>query len=86
MSNETFTDSFIEHFVMRKDINYILYDDMVVLMNNLAEEFPELISITTFGQSYEKREMRMLTMTTNPNAVSSMMLTGAHHSRELSSI
>ena len=50
---------------MRNDSNYIFYHDMVSLVNKLHSEYPELISLETIGETFEKRGILMMTMTLN---------------------
>ena len=52
----------------------------------MQKEFPEIITVSSFGKTFEERDMMMVTLTSNQSATTSMMITGAHHSRELSSI
>ena len=72
---------------MRNDSNYILYEDVKALMQDMKTEFPELISVDSIGLSFENRTIPLITMTLAQNSSSSsLLLTGAHHSRELASI
>ena len=52
----------------------------------MQSEFPEIVTLSSFGKTFEGRDMMMVTVTSNKAATTSMMMTGAHHSRELSSI
>ena len=71
---------------MRSDSNYIFYNDVQNLMYKMSEEFPEIVSVQTLGKSYQGRDIKMIQITSNQNSNSSLLITGAHHSRELSSI
>ncbi len=65
------------------------YENVKGLMKKVEREFPELVSIVDIGMSYKGVPIQMLefnyvnSTTTNKKAV---LVTGAHHSRELTSI
>jgi murein tripeptide amidase MpaA len=44
------------------------------------------VNVESIGKTFERRDMQLITVTSNQNSNSAMMVTGAHHSRELSSI
>lgn len=71
---------------MINDSNYILYDDVIEIMGTLKKEFPQEITLGSIGSSFESNEIPLITLTLNPNSTSAMLLTGAHHSRELASV
>lgn len=65
LSNEVFTDEMMESFLMRSDINYLLYDDVMELFDMMQKEYPQLVEVTSFGESYEGRNIPLLTVTLN---------------------
>eukprot|EP00347_Sterkiella_histriomuscorum_P002819 403366684 len=80
----------IEQLLMRPQdgSNFLLYQDMLNLIEKMKNEFPELIKVETIGHTYLNREIVMISATLN-NAtkdIPTLLVTGAHHSRELISI
>ena len=71
---------------MGNNSNYLLYDDVLYLMTSLSKDFPELISTNSIGLTYQGLEIPLITLTLNSNSTSAMLITGAHHARELASV
>ncbi|CDW72010.1 zinc carboxypeptidase family [Stylonychia lemnae] len=84
--SSTFTQEMIEKTLMRNDSNYVLYQDVLLLMRKLSEEFREILIIKEIGKTHENRPIQMIEITLKNSSQNSMLITGAHHSRELSSI
>ena len=85
-SSTTFTDDMLDSIVLGKDSKFLLYEDILKLELQLKNEFSNLITIEEIGKSYENRSIYMITLTSNKNATSSLLITGAHHAREVISI
>lgn len=49
----SYTESMTEQLLMRRESNYILYDDMQVLISKLHFEFPEILTISSIGLTFE---------------------------------
>mmetsp|Transcript_63137 Transcript_63137/g.87220 ORF Transcript_63137/g.87220 Transcript_63137/m.87220 type:complete len:98 (-) Transcript_63137:1233-1526(-) len=74
-----------------KDGVHLYYSNVLELMDILERDFPELIQIDPLGQSYEGRNIFMIKVSLNSETStddkrSSMMITGAHHPREMISV
>lgn len=58
-------------------------------MKKIDKEFPDLITMSSIGETYLKNQIPLIELN-NVNATNSgkkaIMITGAHHSRELTSI
>ena len=71
---------------MKEDINYLLYDEVIDVIAQLEAEFPQIVSVSSIGLSYEKREIPILQIGLRNQSTTNILLTGAHHARELTSI
>ena len=68
-------------------LNHLLYDDLVDVLHSLESDFPDLVTSETIGHTYLNQSIKMLTISSNPNATGkALLITGPHHSRELSAI
>ena len=68
-------------------LNHLLYDDLVDVLTSLESDFPDLVTSETIGYTYLNESLKMLTISSNPNGTGkSLLITGPHHSRELSAI
>ena len=84
-----------ESFDGKSRIPAILHSDVMRLLSSLQRDFPELISLSSIGQTFEKREIDLMTVDARDylNKVSNktddlrekpaILLTGQHHSREV---
>ena len=50
---------------MRSDINYILYDEFLLHLDNIKNEFPELVNIQSIGATSQNREIPLLILSMN---------------------
>ena len=68
--------------------NHYSYHDSLIVIDQLKTEFPDLISVSSFGRSYENRDIPLLTVTKGGHAKDkpAILITGAHHAREAVSI
>lgn len=69
--------------------NHYSYHDTLVAIEMLKKEFPEHIKVTSFGKSYEGRDIPLLRLQAGTKAVEerpAILITGAHHAREAVSI
>ena len=80
---------------MKKDLlipgisNHYSYYDAINVISQLEDEFPEFLAVTSFGETYEGRDIPLLTLSMgdhNPKSKPAILITGAHHSREALSI
>ena len=82
---------------MREGSNYLLHQDMVELLKEIEQSFPEIIRVDAFESTYLFKQILVVTATLNglnygplealpEEGVPIMLMTGAHHARELSSI
>lgn len=46
----------------REALGFLLYSDMINLMNSMQKDFPEIFTLEEIGKSYEGRPIQMLTM------------------------
>ena len=101
LSNKNFTTEMIEELLITSEnitqtkypipLHHLLYDDMIGLTDEIVTEFSDIVKLDSIGQSYENRSIRMLVVSarnesTAQTKAKSFLITGAHHSRELSSI
>ena len=89
--SDEFDDNMIKELLVRKDINHLMLSDINKLIAKLADEFPEFITLGTIGESWEGRQLNMLTLDWNPDGEPlkkkpAMFLAGAHHAREFMSM
>lgn len=71
----------------------MLYDDVISLMDRLLKDFSDVLTKESIGKTYEGRNIWMLKLDATPlldkMGISSrkdkkaLLMTGAHHSREL---
>ena len=64
---------------------YHTYDEMTVLLQNLAENHSDIMSLTSIGKTYEGRELWMVKLSDNVNQEEDepgVLLMGAHHGNE----
>ena len=69
--------------------NHYSYHDSMMVIDQLKREFPELVTVTSFGTSYEGRDIPLVTLSMghqDPKSKPAMLITGAHHAREAVSI
>ena len=65
--------------------NHYSYHDSLVIIDQLRREFPDHIKVSSFGKSYEGRDVPLITLQTGSKPTKerpAILLTGAHHARE----
>ena len=69
--------------------NHYSYHDVMIVIDQLKNEFPEIVEVSSFGRSYEGRDIPLITLSMGKKPAKSkpaMLITGAHHAREAVSI
>ena len=69
--------------------NHMSYHDAIQAIDQLKKEFPEHIKVTSFGKSFEGRDIPLVRLQAGNKPTGdrpSILITGAHHSREAVSI
>lgn len=63
---------------------YYRYNEILEYMDNLAKKYPELVTVSTIGKSFENRDIKTITISdTNINSTKNTILVdGGIHSRE----
>jgi len=70
----------------------LLYDEVLSLIQSIASDFDEIIELESIGKTYENRDIWMMKIdgskfdTNKDHEPKAILLTGAHHSRELVSV
>lgn len=95
------TDDIIDQilFSPRPTVNALLYDEVIELVNAIAKEFSEIVQLESIGKTYQGRDILMMKIdagkhfenimghnTQKEEDRKAILLTGAHHSRELVSV
>ena len=80
----------------RKGVHGLLYDEVLALVSQMLTEFPDLLTKESIGKTYEGRDIWMLkldgTQWLQNQGIESyankkaLLMTGAHHCRELVSV
>lgn len=87
-----FTEDTFKKLLLRDGLNHLLLPEIDDLTLSLARDFPEIIKVYSIGQTWEQREIKMIEIDARDYLgvqlpeKPAIMLTGAHHSRELTSI
>ena len=87
-SNE-FCDKVKHELLIPRLGNHYSYHDSMVVIEQLRKEFPDHITVSSFGKSYEGRDIPLIKLQTGTKPTSerpAMLITGAHHAREAVSI
>ena len=69
--------------------NHYSYHDVLIVIDQLKTEFPDLVEVSSFGRSYENRDIPLLTISKGKGSWKekpAILITGAHHAREAVSI
>lgn len=70
----------------------MLFDEASGLMQTIAKEFSDIISMESIGKTYDSRDIWMMKLdatkvltpsTGGEDKAKAILMTGAHHSREL---
>jgi len=73
----------------REGYHGLMYDEAMGLMNTIAREFPEMVTMESIGRTHQDRDIWMMKINGAPHITGdntdkkAILLTGAHHSREL---
>ena len=80
----------------RPAINHLLYDEVMVLMHKMGSEFSNIMKVESIGKTYDNRDIFMLKIDATDyfkqhgidtiKDKKALLMTGAHHSRELVSV
>ena len=80
----------------RPNVNHLLYDEVEHLVRHIEAEFPDVVSLESIGKSYDNRDIWMIKINATKMLADmgiesredkkAILLTGAHHSRELVSV
>lgn len=82
--------------ISKRGYHHLLYDEVIALMAKIENDFGNILTLESIGKSYEKRDIMMIKIDatnffqqrgiqTNPDK-KALLMTGAHHSRELISV
>lgn len=99
-SSSEFGDDLIRQLLVRKDLNHLLMSDITDLIHSIKRDFPSIADVETIGYTWEKRPMELLTIDAREYLLRNLplsdkskvlnkpaiLITGAHHPRELTSI
>ena len=92
-----FDEDMFKQLLVRKDLNHLLLSDINKLVHAMAKEFPEVIKLKKIGHTRENRDITLIVIDARNHLVAedhqsgllekpAILLTGAHHARELVSI
>ena len=57
-----FGSDLFQELLTRKDLSHLLLSDITNLENQLLKEFPEAITLESIGQSWEKRDINVISL------------------------
>jgi len=87
-SNE-FSDKLKHELLIPRLGNHYSYHDTLVIIDQLRSEFPDYVKISSFGKTYEGRDIPLIKLQSGPKPTKerpALLVTGAHHAREAVSI
>jgi hypothetical protein len=61
-SSPNFDENLIKHILVRHDLNHLLLTDVHKLIAKIAQEFPEVVTLSSIGSTWEGRPILMLTV------------------------
>lgn len=67
-SSPEFNENLIKRMIVRHDMNHLLLSDVNKLIAKIALEFPDVVQLSTIGQSWEGKNIYMLTVDVRGNA------------------
>ena len=83
-------DDIVKHELLIPRLgNHYSYHDSLVAIDQLKKEFPDHITVSSFGKTYEGRNIPLIKLQTGSKATKerpAILFTGAHHAREAISI
>jgi hypothetical protein len=90
LAHPTFDDNLVQDLLIstRKGVHHILYDEVLDLLLTINEDFPEFASLESIGRTTDNRDIWMLNIDTTPEDTTkgAILMVGAHHARELTSV
>ncbi len=63
--------------------HYYLYDEMTALLNFWASEYPDVLTVSSIGRSYQGREIPLVTLTLGRGKKPAVLIDGNIHSAEV---
>ena len=84
-----FSDKIKHELLIPRLGNHYSYHDSLVVIEQLRNEFPELITVSSFGKTYEGRDIPLVKVQKGSKPTKerpAILITGAHHAREAVSI
>ena len=84
-----FCDTMKHELLIPRLGNHYSYHDSLIVIDQLHREFPNLVTISSMGKSYEGRDIPLIKLEkgSKPTAERpAILFTGAHHAREAISI
>ena len=77
----------------KRNIHHMLYDEVIDMMNKMASEFGNIVKLESIGKTYSNRDILMMKIDATDYFKAkgidtiadkkALLMTGAHHSREL---
>ena len=95
LAHKDFDDILVQDLLIsqREGVHHILYDEVLDLTRTIADDFSEFVSLESIGKTGENRDIWMLNIdaTVPPEGTlddeqKTILLVGAHHARELTSV
>jgi len=87
--SKEFSDKVKHELLIPRLGNHYSYHDAMVVIEQLKREFPDYINVSSFGKTYEGRDIPLIRLQKGNKPTTdrpAMLLTGAHHAREAVSI
>ena len=100
--SKTLDDEFFNRVLIspRDGVHHLLYDEVMKLIREIKASFPRIIKLESIGKSYEGRDIWLLKLeahrflernglavnTQDKGDRKAILMTGAHHARELVSV
>ena len=55
-----FTGDVFESLLTQEELPHLLYSDLEVMIQKIGEEFPDIVTVGTFGRTWEDRELKYI--------------------------
>jgi hypothetical protein len=85
-----------ELLISKRGYHHLLYDEVISLLRNMENDFGNILTLESIGKTYEKRDIWMIKIDATDYFLQrgikthhdkkALLMTGAHHSRELVSV
>ena len=101
-SDKKFSEDVFKQILVRNDMNHLLLSDVNVLVMQLKEDFPEIFKVRSIGKTWHDRKILMFEIDAREEILSktdggadikelteekpAILITGAHHAREVMSV